>query len=341
MINTVWLTINRACNFRCIWCYAKDTKYLKEDDMSFDLAKRLIDFAKSLNAKNILLIGGEPTLYPYFFELIGYIKEKGLLSNLVTNGYKFKDMEFVKKVEKSGLSAIGVSIKAANIDQHKELTGVDAFEDIKQAIKNLSTMKGVNIGYSTVVSQNTIDNMEEFASLLAELDPTKFLGYSTCNPTFDKDGSVGKNGLLTLKELVHIFVEKFDKINQILNNKVSLELTFPLCVWPKDFIERLKKTEQISFGCHLQSRNGLIFDKIGQIIPCNSLPAFPIGQYGVDFTDKESFEKFWMSKELVKLYDKFYEYPAMKCQSCHDYLECGGGCPLKWFAYNVKEVLGE
>ena len=70
------------------------------------------------------------------------------------------------------------------------------------------------------------------------------------------------------------------------------------------------------------------------------MPSFPIGQYGVDFTTSEDFEKFWMSKELVNLYDKFYEYPSTKCQSCNDYLECGGGCPLKWFAYSAKEILG-
>ena len=104
-------------------------------------------------------------------------------------------------------------------------------------------------------------------------------------------------------------------------------------------LEKLKEKDQINFGCHLQNRNGLIFDEKGNVIPCNSLPQFPIGQYYVDFKHKEEFDEFWTSEELVNLYDKIYEYPSLKCQSCEDYLECGGGCPLKWFAYSAKNIL--
>lgn len=341
LINSVWLTINRICNFRCPWCYAEDTKYLKSDDMSFDLAKRLVDFSKTLGVKGILLIGGEPTYYPHFFELVKYIKKQEMHVTLVTNGYRFADMNFVKKTEESGLDTIGFSIKAANAKQQIELTRVDAFEDVKRAIKNLSTIKNIKVGYSTVISKDTIDNMEEFAQMLADLDNTKYLGYSTCNPTLDKSGHVDKNYVPEPKSLVRAIVEKFDAINEILKNKVSIEQSLASCIWPKDFIDKLKEKKQISFGCHLQDRNGLIFDKDGKIIPCNSLPAFPIGQYGVDFTTKEDFEKFWMSEELINLYNKIYEYPSIKCQTCGDYLECGGGCPLKWFAYNAKKMLEE
>jgi radical SAM protein with 4Fe4S-binding SPASM domain len=308
--------------------------------MSLKLAKQLVDFSKTLGVKNILLIGGEPTYYPHFFELVAYINEKGIKSTLVTNGYKFKDMDFVKKIEESGLSSIGFSIKAANQEQQKELTKIDAFADIKQAIKNLSTIKNVKVGYSTVVSKDTINNMEEFAQMIADLDNTKYLRYSTCNPMFEEKGSINKKYTPEPRDLVNAFVEKFAKISEILHGKASIEQNLATCLWPKDFIDKLKQTKQISFGCHLQSRKGLVFNKDGKVIPCNSLPSFPIGQYGVDFTNKEDFEKFWMSKELVNLYDKIYEYPATKCQSCGDYLECGGGCPLKWFAYNAKEIIG-
>lgn len=340
LIKSVWLTINRFCNFRCPWCYAKGTKYKKDDDMSFDLAKRLIDFSKTLGAKNVLLIGGEPSYYPYFFELVKYIKKQEMQSTLVTNGYRFKDINFVKKVEKSGLSSIGFSIKAANAEQQKELTKIDAFEDVKHAIKNLSNIKNISVRYSTVVSKSTINNIEEFAQMVADIDNTKHLGYSMCNPVFDENRNINEENVSNPHALVTAFVEKFDKINDILNNKVSIEQSLALCLWPKNFIKKLKEKNQISFGCHLQGRTGLVFDKDGKVVPCNSLPAFPIGQYGIDFTNKEDFERFWTSKKLVGLYDKIYEYPSTKCQTCKDYLECGGGCPLKWLAYNAKEVLG-
>ncbi len=29
MTKNMWLTVNRSCNFRCPWCYAKSTEYKK------------------------------------------------------------------------------------------------------------------------------------------------------------------------------------------------------------------------------------------------------------------------------------------------------------------------
>lgn len=211
----------------------------------------------------------------------------------------------------------------------------------KIAIKNLCVIKNFKVGYSTVLSKETLDNMEEFAKLLVELDNTKYLRYSTCNPMFNDDGKVVKDYVPLQQYLISTFTKKYDMVNKILGGKLAVEQDLPTCVWPREFIDGLKEKNQISFGCHLQNRNGLIFNKDGKVLPCNSLPSFPIGQYGVDFTTEDEFEKFWMSKEIVNLYNKFYEYPAKKCQKCNTYLECGGGCPLKWFAYNAKEVLGD
>ena len=44
---TCWLTVNRACNFRCKWCYERSTNYLSSDDMSLDKAKQIIKIGGS------------------------------------------------------------------------------------------------------------------------------------------------------------------------------------------------------------------------------------------------------------------------------------------------------
>lgn len=124
------MTVNRACNFRCPWCYAADTKYSKIDDISFELAKRLVDFSKALGVRSVLLMRGEPTYYSHLFELISYIKEQKISSALVTNGYKFKDLSYVKSIESSGLNSIAFSIKVANHKQQVKLTKVNVLEDI-------------------------------------------------------------------------------------------------------------------------------------------------------------------------------------------------------------------
>ncbi|GHV30376.1 hypothetical protein FACS189481_4530 [Clostridia bacterium] len=340
MINSVWLTVNRFCNFRCQWCYAEGTCYSRSDDMPFAVAKKLVDFSKELGAANILLIGGEPTYYPRFFELLKHIKASGFECTLITNGYRFRDKSFVKKVQEAGLDSIGFSIKAVNRLQHRQLTGVDAFDDIKMAIKNLSKIDNIKIGYSTVVSNDTVDNLEEFAELLAGLDDKKWLRYVFCGPVFDKKSDVDKHCVPMQKEIVEKVVAKFDEIDSILGGRVMIEQSYPMCVWPVGFIDKLKERGQVDCGCHLQNRVGLVFDGKGRVLPCSLLTGFPIGQYGKDFSNKLDFEKFWMSENLQKLHNEIYAYPNLKCVSCPDYLECGGGCPLKWLIYDTKEIPG-
>ncbi len=341
MIDTVWLTINRVCNFRCLWCYAEDTKYLKAADMPLALAKELVDFSKELGVKNILLIGGEPTYYPFFFEIVNYVNSQDIYSILVTNGYRFKDKKFLEETIRAGLNAVYFSIKAANAQQQKELTLVDAFEDIEESIKNLVAVKNrLKIGYSTVISKDTLNNIEEFAKFISSLDETGHLTYSMCNPIFDATGNVSKDYVCKPADLINTFISKYDEIVEYLGDQIFLEQSLPYCLWPREFIEKLRSKQQASFGCHLQRRNGLVFDSDGNVIVCNSLPEFKVGRYGIDFVDRKDFIAFWESEKLMNLYNKIYEYPSKNCKTCAEYVtKCGGGCPLKWFVYNAKKLI--
>ena len=179
MIFSSVLTANRVCNFRCPWCYAEGTKYLKSDDM--ELAKNLVDFSRELGVRSIALIGGEPTYYPQIFELIEYIDSMSIQTMLVSNGFRFKDSCFVKEMDKFQNLMLTFSLKGATKDQYIQLTKVDAFSDTVQAIKNLKDAKNIKTGYSTVVSKNTVYDMVDYARLISELDDKKSLKYSFCN----------------------------------------------------------------------------------------------------------------------------------------------------------------
>ena len=64
-----WLTVNRACNLRCEWCYAAGEGSAAGRNMPLELARQLLDAAAELGAGSAVLIGGEPTLYPYLSEV--------------------------------------------------------------------------------------------------------------------------------------------------------------------------------------------------------------------------------------------------------------------------------
>ena len=67
-----WLTVNRSCNLRCQWCYARNMGFSAKDDMSLSLAERCIKIYSDLPMKEVVLLGGEPTIYPYIVEAVSF-----------------------------------------------------------------------------------------------------------------------------------------------------------------------------------------------------------------------------------------------------------------------------
>ena len=45
-LTTCWLNINRCCNLRCEWCYAKNTGFDPYSNISLDDAKKTINLSK-------------------------------------------------------------------------------------------------------------------------------------------------------------------------------------------------------------------------------------------------------------------------------------------------------
>jgi radical SAM protein with 4Fe4S-binding SPASM domain len=330
MITSLWLTLNWVCNFRCPWCYAQNTEYEKNKIMSIDLAQQLIILAKTMGVKSIILIGGEPTYHPHIIEILEFIEEQKMSATIVTNGYRLHNKNFTKELENLNYGTVAFSIKAANREQHKKLTGTDTFEEILEAMANIRKTR-IKIGYTTVINRETIDNLEEFAYMVKKHAPGERLHYSLCNPALSNLELINSDYVVPTEELTRKIAAKWEQLSEILEGRAKLEQSLPQCAWPDGFIDMLKKKKQVLFGCHIMSRKSMIFDPEGKLLVCNSLTDYTIAEFGKTFNDKESFEQFWESEELKKLYKKFYEYPMSKCAACDVYSECGGGCPLKHF----------
>lgn len=77
---------NTTCNIRCAYCYAIEEAAIKtlsqvEDEIDLALTKRNLDA--------ISLLGGEPTLHPDIVRIVKYVKSKGLVCQVLTNGVRF------------------------------------------------------------------------------------------------------------------------------------------------------------------------------------------------------------------------------------------------------------
>ena len=80
------LEFTRACNLRCTYCYSSAGEAL-ENELSLDELCAVVEHARDLGARRIILLGGgEPLLFPAVREIIRHIDALGLSQAIFTNG---------------------------------------------------------------------------------------------------------------------------------------------------------------------------------------------------------------------------------------------------------------
>ncbi len=79
------IEFNSVCNFRCVYCYAAENGH-RRNELSADEFRGVITQAKELGARKIIILGGEPMLYPHILDMMGFIRHLGMDVELFTNG---------------------------------------------------------------------------------------------------------------------------------------------------------------------------------------------------------------------------------------------------------------
>lgn len=106
-------------------------------------------YYKKLGAKEIVILGGEPTLYSNILDLIKYIsKESKLTCNLTTNA--FDNYELVKQLLENGLNSLGVSIDTLDLKLYQ------SFES-KNGLQLINYLKSFDIDFK-IVNYTVLNN---------------------------------------------------------------------------------------------------------------------------------------------------------------------------------------
>lgn len=112
----VEVMLTEKCNGRCAWCVDKDGYHPKEKVPYYILASRLI----ALKKKNIILLGGEPTLYEDLDRLVRKLNYHNLNVYITTNGSR---MTWLTK-NVYNFAGINVSIHHYDKWRNKRITGI-------------------------------------------------------------------------------------------------------------------------------------------------------------------------------------------------------------------------
>ncbi|MCD6426556.1 MAG: radical SAM protein [Caldisericaceae bacterium] len=163
-VNVPWFLLidpTEKCNYNCIGCWAGS--YDQAKTMSFETLDRILTEAKEMGIYFIVLSGGEPTLYPHFFEILK--KHNDMAFMFYTNGSIITE-KFAEK-----LADAGNAVPCISVEGFKEKTdwrrGKGAWDRVIKAMDNLKKV-GVPFGYSVTETNQNIDEIlsDEFVDFM-------------------------------------------------------------------------------------------------------------------------------------------------------------------------------
>ncbi|MGH7953168.1 MAG: radical SAM protein [Limisphaerales bacterium] len=245
-----WLTVNRECNMRCEFCYAKGTNYEPSENMSIQTALSLMSAMQSVGVTNVTLIGGEPTLWNPLFEFISEAKRVGMKTTLVTNATRLGNDSFWNIYRENHCTKTSLSIKAFNEESYLCVTGHSNFQITKTGISRALELDSTR---ATVVY--TGEKPEEIVALarFAASCGAKSLGISPATPIY-VGGKPESEFLIHPELFVRGIVEHYDELDQIFDGKFSLSVKLPLCMWPRNLIKKMMERSQIYTGWRVSER---------------------------------------------------------------------------------------
>lgn len=173
---TMEIELSLLCNFSCPYCYVPKPDSFR-DELTLEEICDAIMQAKALGARKIIILGGEPTIYPDLKELIRYIRDEGLEVELFTNGTGVDDTLARFLYDK----AVRVVLKMNTFDpalQDKMSGKKGAYDIIQTALKNLKEAgypsKDAFLAVSTVICAPNMDELPRLWRWLRDQNITPY-----------------------------------------------------------------------------------------------------------------------------------------------------------------------
>jgi len=144
--DVIQLNFLYRCNLKCRMCKMRTKD--SSTELPLGALKKLIEEAHAMKIKQVLLLGGEPFLGSYIFELIKHISVRGMTSIVVTNGTLLTN-ELSEKIKESGLSHIVVSLDGSNENVLSPIRGPWVFDKIIANVCRFQEFKKNNKDFHT------------------------------------------------------------------------------------------------------------------------------------------------------------------------------------------------
>lgn len=204
--------LSPLCNFNCRMCYVRQTpeqvRCHSRKMMTLEQWKTLADEAKNAGMLYLLLTGGEPFLWPDFWELYEYLADKGFVISINTNGSLINE-EAVRRFSEHPPSRINLTLYGASNETYEKLCLTsNGFDKVDKAITALKEA-GIQVKLNCSLTPYNIQDLEKMIKY-ADDKKVNLVTNTYMFPPLRKDPlSVGKNDRFTPEEAAYWHIKRY------------------------------------------------------------------------------------------------------------------------------------
>ena len=298
----VHVSINTTakCNLNCTHC-SGDYGLKKESEMNWSDWERVVDYLKYANVYTVNLTGGEPTQFPYLFNMLELLRANNIFVTLSTNLIFGKNVlekiqNYKDIIRNIKTSVDGFDSETNGIIRKTYLENEDKIFD--EWLNNYKELKkrGFNITVTTVLHKRILMDFSKMIDFILDIKPNNWV----VSPIV----SVGRakyNASKIIPEYDMLMSPNYEAIKNILNKH---QIMFSQVDFPS-----IKNIDP--YGCPACNES-VIVNYDGTIAPCQlALEILP--RFGYDFPNilHTDFDDIWNC-------DSFSRFRYNQSQGCFD-----------------------
>jgi len=226
----------------CPYCFAKEQMQDDSDDtLTWDNLLYIADLHEMSKTHHISLLGGEPTLHPYFTEFVAYLNDRNFHTTVFTSGV----------ISKRILKTMKETLTAINTQKLNFVCNVnDPLESPEKELNRLHdflTIFGKHTSLSFNIYKPDFDLSFTF-DYIEKYNLKKYIRIGLTHPI------VNENNLHLEKKDLHKMATNFMRFAPTLEKKeisAGFDCGMPLCLFSDEDLGKLFKINngRIKFGC--------------------------------------------------------------------------------------------
>ena len=189
----LYLPVTNRCNLSCqfCWFYSPDNpaQPYAQKDMPLERVQQIIRDCVALKVDSLEISGdGEPTLYPYFSEMMDFFEEKPIAITLFTNG----TFPSAMSTDVAKADDVIINLSAVDRDGYHQLHGKDLFDRAIDNIRQLVRLR--DTGRSSLrIKVIYVINRMNYQQIDVARRLTQGLGVDTFVPTVMNEYAWNRN----------------------------------------------------------------------------------------------------------------------------------------------------